>query len=772
VIESFISAEDKNFYQHGGLDIQGILRAVVTNLSAMQSGRRVVGASTITQQVAKNFLLSSDQTIERKLKEAILAIRIERAFTKEQILELYLNEIYLGGGAYGVAAAAQTYWDKSLPELTLADCAYLATLPKAPSNYDPFKFRDRAVARRNWVIDRIVENGFATRDEGEAAKAQPLGVIKRQIGPKIFASEFFAEEVRRDIIDRFGEDKLYGGGLSVRTTLDPRLQRIARTALVNGLVSYDHRHTGWRGPVKTIDIKGDWGKTLGAMPVWSDIEPWRLAVVLEASKDQATIGLRPNRDPQGALMKERETGVIPYDEVKWARPKVGAGFGGTPASVSAVLKPGDVVYVSPRLPKLAADGTPGAPDDSLKGQWSLQQVPAVGGALVAMDPHTGRVLAIVGGFSFAGSQFDRATQARRQPGSSFKPIIYTTALDNGYTPSSIIVDGPICIEQGPGMPRWCPKNYEAGSAAGPSTLRFGIEHSRNLMTVRLSRDMGMPIIIEYARRFGVYDNLMPALSMALGAGETTLLRMVTGYSMIDNGGKQIKATFIDRIQDRYGRTIWRHDGRDCSTCAAREWSGQPEPEFADDRKQVVDPMSAFQMTNIMEGVIQSGTAQKLKVLNRPIAGKTGTTNDYKDAWFIGFTPDLTVGVYVGYDQPSSLGHGETGGNLAAPVVRDFMREALADVPAVPFRAPPGIKLVRVNHKTGLPAGPGDKTAVLEAFKPGQEPAGSVPEDEGLGGGAVASDGFGGPPPDAPPGPPPGPPPGNDHALTSGTGGLY
>jgi penicillin-binding protein 1A len=772
VTEAFISAEDKNFYQHGGLDIQGILRAVVTNLSAVQSGRRVVGASTITQQVAKNFLLGNEQTMERKLKEAILAIRIERAFTKEQILELYLNEIYLGVGSYGVAAAAQTYWDKSLPELTLADCAYLATLPKAPSNYDPFRYPDRAVARRNWVIDRIVENGFATRDEGEAAKASPLGVTKRSTGPKILASEFFAEEVRRDIIDRFGEDKLYGGGLSVRTTLDPRFQRIARTALVNGLVSYDHRHTGWRGPVKTIDIKGDWGKTLGAMPVWSDIEPWRLAVVLDVAKDKATVGLRPGHDPQGVLVKERETGVIPYDELKWARPKVGVGFGGTPASVSAVLKPGDVVYVSPRLPKPADDGTPGAPDDSLKGQWSLQQVPAVGGALVAMDPHTGRVLAIVGGFSFAASQFDRATQARRQPGSSFKPIIYTTAMDNGYTPSSIIVDGPICVSQGAGMPQWCPKNYEAGSAAGPSTLRFGIEHSRNLMTVRLANEMGMPIIIEYARRFGVYDNLMPALSMALGAGETTLLRMVTGYSMIDNGGKQIKATFIDRIQDRYGRTIWRHDDRDCTACAAREWSGQAEPELAEDRKQIVDPMSAFQMTNVMEGVIQSGTAQKLKVLNRPIAGKTGTTNDYKDAWFIGFTPDLTVGVYIGYDQPSSLGHGETGGNLAAPVVRDFMREALADVPPVPFRAPPGIKLVRVNHKTGLPAGAGDKTAILEAFKPGQEPAGSVPEDEGLGGGQVASDGFGGPPPDVPPGAPPGPPPGNDHALTSGTGGLY
>ena len=315
VTEAFISAEDKNFYQHGGLDIQGILRAVVTNLSAMQSGRRVVGASTITQQVAKNFLLGNEQTMERKLKEAILAIRIERAFTKEQILELYLNEIYLGVGSYGVAAAAQTYWDKSLPELTLADCAYLATLPKAPSNYDPFRYPDRAIARRNWVIDRVVENGFATRDEGEAAKASPLGVTKRSTGPKIFASEFFAEEVRRDIIDRFGEDKLYGGGLSVRTTLDPRLQRVARTALVNGLVSYDHRHTGWRGPVKSIDIKGDWGKTLGAMPVWSDIEAWRLAVVLDVAKDKATIGLRPGRDPQGVLVKERETGVIPYDEV-------------------------------------------------------------------------------------------------------------------------------------------------------------------------------------------------------------------------------------------------------------------------------------------------------------------------------------------------------------------------------------------------------------------------------------------------------------------------
>jgi penicillin-binding protein 1A len=773
IIEAFISAEDKNFYQHGGLDMQGIIRAVVTNMSNLQSGRRSVGASTITQQVAKNFLLSSDQTIERKLKEAILAIRIERAFTKEQILELYLNEIYLGVGAYGVAAAAQSYWDKALNELTLADCAYLATLPKAPSNYDPFKFANRAVARRNWVIDQIVENGFATKEEGETAKALPLGVIKRQTGPKIFASEYFAEEVRREILDRFGEDKLYGGGLSVRTTLDPRLQRIARKALIDGFVNFDRRRGGWRGPVDKIELAGDWGATLAAKPVWSDIAPWRLAVVLEVTKDQAKIGLRPTRTAAGKLVTEREVGVIPFEEVKWARPKLAHGLGGAPGSVTAALKPGDVVYVAPREPKLNDDGTPTASAEDLKGQWALMQVPQIGGALVAMDPHTGRVLAIVGGFSFAESQFDRATQARRQPGSSFKPLIYTVALDNGYTPSSIIVDGPICLSQGAGMPQWCPKNYDAGSAAGPSTLRFGIEKSRNLMTVRLAHEIGMPIIAEYSKRFGVYDNLMPALSMALGAGETTLLRMITGYSMLANGGKQIQATFIDRIQDRYGRTVWRHDGRDCSACAAREWSGQQEPQLVDVRKQVIDPMSAFQMTSIMEGVVQSGTAQRLKVLKRPIAGKTGTTNDYKDAWFVGYTPDLAVGAYIGYDQPTPMGHGETGGTLVAPIIRDFVREALKDVPPVPFRAPAGTKLVRVNHKSGLPAGSGDKSAIMEAFKPGQEPAGAVAEVIGEDGEPVGDDYGAAPPPPPPPfGPGPGPAPGSDRALTSGTGGLY
>jgi len=779
VTEAFISAEDKNFYQHGGLDIQGIIRAVVTNMSALQSGRRMVGASTITQQVAKNFLLTNDQNVERKLKEAILAIRIERAFTKEQILELYLNEIYLGAGAYGVAAAAQTYWNKALNELTWAEAAYLATLPKAPSNYDAFKHTERAIARRNWVIDRIVENGFATQEEGEEAKAQPLGVQKRTYGPKIHASEYFAEEVRRKIIDDFGEDKLYGGGLSVRTTLDPKMQAIARKALVAGLTRYDRTHAGWRGVEKSIDISGDWGKTLAGVPVWSDIEPWKLAVVLEVDNSQAKVGIRPGRDKKGKLVAERVTGVIPAAEVKWTRK--------TPTQA---LKPGDVVYVAPLEPKKTKDGGT-EPEETVAGQWSLQQVPKVSGAIIAMDPHTGRVLAIAGGFSFAQSQFDRATQALRQPGSSFKPIIYLTALDNGYTPSSIIVDGRICVSQGRGMPPWCPKNY-SGGGAGPSTLRYGIEKSRNLMTVRLSRDMGMPVIAEYARRFGVYDNLMPALSMSLGAGETTLLRMANAYAIIANGGKKVDATFIDRIQDRYGRTVWRHDKRDCSDCDAREWTGQQEPELTDVREQVVDPISAFQMVGIMEGVVKYGTARRMASLNRPLAGKTGTTNDYKDAWFIGYTPDLVVGAYVGYDQPKPMGRSATGGGLAAPIVKDFLEEALVDVPPVPFRAPPGAMLVRVNHKTGLPARRGEGNVIMEAFKPSQVPEGVAAvqvEGEEPAPGEDYPDypdaAEAAPPPNFPPPQPQGQyrappqprsafpgPPSNDRALTSGTGGLY
>ncbi len=721
VIDAYLSAEDKNFYQHGGLDMQGIVRAVVANLSG---GGGKQGASTITQQVAKNFLLTSDRNIERKLKEAILAIRIERAFTKDQILELYLNEIYLGGGAYGVAAAAQRYWDKALNELTLEEAAYLAVLPKAPSRYHPIKHQERALQRRNWVLDRMVENGYASPEEGEAAKAKPLTVLAKRFGPRIHASEYFAEEVRREILDRFGEDKLYGGGFSVRTSLDPRMQAIAREALVNGLTKYDRSHAGWRGSEKKIEITGDWGKTLAGIPVWKDIEPWKLAVVLETSNNQAKIGLRPGRDKQGQLVAERETGVIPSSQVRWTR-----------KSVKSALKPGDVIYVAPLKPKTKKDGETEAPE-TVAGQWSLQQVPKVSGALVAMDPHSGRVVAIAGGFSFHQSQFDRATQALRQPGSSFKPLIYLTALDNGYAPNSVILDGRICVSQGRGMPPWCPKNY-SGGGAGPSTLRRGIEKSRNLMTVRLSRDIGMPVIAEYSKRFGVYDNLMPALSMSLGAGETTLLRMVTAYSMIANGGRKVEPTFIDRIQNRYGRTIWKHDKRDCDGCAAREWTGQAEPELVEVNEQIVDPIAAYQMVGIMEGVVKSGTARRLVSLNRPIGGKTGTTNNYKDAWFIGYTPDLVVGSYVGYDQPKPMGRSATGGGLAAPIVKQFFAEALEGVPPKPFRAPEGAVMVPVNHKTGLPARKGQGGTVMEAFKPEQvsAAAAAAARGEAPGGGA-------------------------------------
>lgn len=713
LVQAFLSAEDKNFYQHGGIDFQGIMRAVVTNLNNLRSGRRLVGASTITQQVAKNFLLSSDVTFERKIKEAILAIRIERAFTKEQILELYLNEIFLGLKSYGVAAAALNYWGKSLNELTLSDVAYLAALPKAPNNYHPFRHTDRALSRRNWVIDRMVENGFVTEKEAEASKAQGLNVDPRPLGAHIFAAEFFAEQVRRQLLDTYGKDKLYGGGLSVRATLDPELQKYARKALVDGLVAYDRRH-GWRGPVKKISISGDWGVPLGKIDVPSDIEPWRLSVVLEVNKDQATVGLRPRRLPSGKLVKKREGGIIPFEHIKWVRPINENGrMGARAKSADAVLSPGDVVYVAPDTDK---EGV------VIPGQYQLMQVPKVEGAIVAMDPHTGRVLAIVGGFSFAESEFDRAVQARRQPGSSFKPIVYATALDNGYTPASVVLDAPFCQEAAAGRPRWCPENYSK-KFYGPSTLRLGIELSRNLMTVRLAQDMGMPLIAEYARRFGVYDNLLPVLSMALGAGETTLLRMTTAYSIFANGGKKINATMIDRIQDRYGRTIWRHDTRDCPECRTKAWDGQEEPVLNDERKQIIDPHSAYQITSMMEGVVQRGTARRVKAVGKPLAGKTGTTNDYKDAWFVGFAPDLAVGVFVGFDTPTPMGRDATGGGVAAPIFRDFMKLALADQPAVPFRIPPGMQLVRINRKTGFRTSASDPNAILEAFKPGTQPPG-------------------------------------------------
>jgi penicillin-binding protein 1A len=737
VINAFLAAEDKNFYEHGGLDFIGIARAAVNYLQNYGSNRHPQGASTITQQVAKNFLLSNEVSFTRKIKEALLALKIERTYSKDKILELYLNEIYFGLGAYGIAAASLVYFDKGVNELTIPEAAYLAALPKAPNNYHPFRQHERAVERRNWVIDQMAQDSFISTAAAEKAKHAALGVTQKPTGAQMFSAEYFAEEVRRELYDRYGEKKLYEGGLSVRTTLDTKLQVLARKTLVDGLVRYDEAH-GWRGPMSKIDVSADWGPKLADVKGLADVAPWRLAVVLEASDKSARIGLQPRREPGGFVSKQRDVGIIPLDGVKWAKIK-----GRTPSKVSQVLNPGDVIYVEPT-------------NDT--GQFQLRQVPEVSGAMVVEDPWTGRVLAMVGGFSYDQSQFNRATQALRQPGSSFKPIVYAAALDNGYTPSSLILDAPIEIDQGPGLGTWKPENYE-NNFYGPSTLRFGVEHSRNVMTVRLAQDIGMPLIADYAKRFGVYDSLPPYLSFALGAGETTLLRMATAYAMIDNGGRRIKPTLIDRIQDRYGHTVYRHDQRECIGCDAKQWANQPEPSLIDRREQVLDPMTAYQITSIMEGVVQRGTGTALRVLNRPLAGKTGTTNEEKDAWFIGFTPDIVCGVYMGYDKPKPLGRGMTGGRLAAPVVRDFLKEALAGKPPVPFRVPPGIKLIRVDLKTGTRAGPNSDRVILEAFKPGTAPPGDY-SVVGYGDDRRGGQFFGNVPPDA------------GQAVRSGTGGLY
>jgi penicillin-binding protein 1A len=724
VVNAFLAAEDKNFYTHPGIDPEGILRAGGQYLGLLRGSSRQSGASTITQQVAKNFLLSSDRTVERKVKEMLVAMRIESTYTKDKILELYLNQIYLGAGNYGVAAASLNYFGKSLHELDLHEIAYIAALPKGPENYHPVRNRDRAIERRNYVIERMQADGHIKRDVADAAKKQPLGVTFRSFSPNSFAAGYFAEEVRRELAERYGFRKLYEGGLSVRTTLDPAMQVMARRSLVDGLVRFDEAR-GWRGATQKLAIGArEWGAALADIKALGDVQPWRLAVVLDANAQSARVGLQPQRLPSGELSTERETGFITADGIKWTRRP----------NVAAAVQAGDIVYVEPQ------EGKP--------GQFRLRQVPEIAGALVAMDPFTGRILAMAGGFSFDQSEFNRATQAQRQPGSSFKPFVYAAALDNGYTPSSIIVDSPIEVDQGNGEV-WRPENYD-GNSGGPRTLRNGIERSRNLMTVRLAQDVGMPLVAEYAKRFGVYDEMLPVLAMSLGAGETTVLRMTAGFSMFANGGKRIKPTLIDRIQDRWGATIFRHDDRVCDKCAIEKWNDQPEPRLIDNREQVIDPLTAYQMTSIMQGVIQRGTATVIKELGRQyLAGKTGTTNDAKDVWFVGYSANLAVGVYLGYDKPRSLGDSATAGQYAAPIFRDFMRLALRGKPDTPFKVPAGIKLIRVSADTGLRAGPGDKGGLLEAFKPG-----TAPPDTLLIPGAGTANAAG------------------DRSVSSGTGGLY
>jgi penicillin-binding protein 1A len=705
VIDAFLAAEDKTFYEHPGIDLPGIANALRINLMNEFGGgdRRPVGASTITQQVAKNFLLTNEVSYERKIKEAILAYRIEQAYSKDRILELYLNQIYLGQGSYGVAAAALDYFNKRLDELTISEAAYIAGLPKAPENYNMFRKPAEAKGRRDWVVGRMLEDGRISRDEATAAKEEALVSNKRGEAQAVRA-DYFAEEVRRELIKNpeIGENGLYKGGLYVRSTLNPRFQEIADRVLRAGLVRYDLRH-GYRGPVAKIELGEDWAAKLAAVPPPTDLYQWHLAAVLSADDKEARIGFA-----------DKTEGTMPLAELKWARRAEGGKvIGGAIAKASDAVQPGDVVIVD-RAEK-DADGK-----EYAAGTYALRQIPEVSGALVAMDPHTGRVHALVGGWSYTQSEFNRATQALRQPGSSFKPIVYLAALDSGFTPSTVILDAPVTLPQGPGLPLWSPENY-GGDFLGPTTMRVGIEKSRNLMTVRVAQAIGMERVAEYATKLGVVDHMDAVLSMSLGAGETTPLRMATAYSMIVNGGKRITATFIDRIQDRRGQTLFRHDNRACGDCQKLQWADQATPVIPDTREQVIDSGTAYQMVSILEGVVQRGTATIVKAVGKPLAGKTGTTNDSKDTWFVGFSPDLTVGVYIGFDNPRNLGDKETGGGLAAPIFRDFMMEALADQPATPFRVPAGIRMMRVNLKSGQRAS-GDGT-ILEAFKPGTEPTG-------------------------------------------------
>jgi len=714
VIRAFISAEDKNFYVHPGIDPMGILRALVINLKNLGSDRRPVGASTITQQVAKNFLLNADVTVERKIKEAILAFRIERALTKDRILELYLNEIYLGFGSYGVATAAYNYFDKSLDQLTIGEAAYLAALPKAPNNYNPIRYPEIAKSRRDYVLGRLLEDEVITQEQYDAAIAEPLTIRERDEQRYVGNSEYFSEEVRRELISRYGDDQLYKGGLSVRTTLDPKLQAIASKVLRDGLIIYDRRH-GWRGAIAKREISDDaWMPALQSVKTPAGISPWHMGIVRKVESDRVQIGV-----------SDGSTGTIPMSEITWARKWLeGEKRGPAVKSPSEVLSVGDVIAVERVTKDSAGHNYP-------KDTFALRQIPAIEGSLVAMDPHTGRVLAMVGGYSYERSQYNRVTQAERQPGSSFKPFVYLSALEQGYTPSTIILDAPFVIDQGPGLPKWRPGNY-SNTFYGPSTMRLGLEKSRNLMTVRLAQTVGMDKVADVAHRFGVVDKLPQQLSMSLGAAETTLLKLTTGYAMFVNGGKQITPTLIDRVQDRHGATIFRHDMRQCPACRVEAWNNQTPPTLPDDRKSVTDPASAYQMVSMLEGVVQRGTGITIKQLNKPIAGKTGTTNDEQDTWFIGFSADLAVGVFVGFDQPHSLGPQEQGASVAAPVFREFMRGALQDKPAIPFRVPPGIRLVRVNAETGLPARPGERNVILEAFKPDTVPTDRTATIEGYG----------------------------------------
>lgn len=707
--QAFVSAEDKNFYSHPGYDLRGILSAAFE--AAVSGGSSVRGASTITQQVMKNFLLSSDRSVERKVKELILAARLERSLSKDQILELYLNEIFLGQNSFGVAAAAQTYFNKSLSELAPHEAAMLAAMPQAPGRYHPVTAKERVTERRNYVLREMWQNGFIDEATYEAEAKLPLRSVQNGDYPSFRRAlpprDYFTDEIRRQLSLEFGQEEFFGGGLTIRATVDPDLQSEAASALQTALEDYDRNRGVWRGTGEVIEAglltdEASWRGALWDLRLPRDIPGWHPAVVLEVGASDARIGIE-------GIEEDADGHWIPASDVQWARPldRETRTLGPRAQVAGDLVRVGDVVLVRAMM------------DGADFNRWSLRQVPEVQGGFMAMDVNTGRVLAMQGGFSYESSVFNRATQAQRQPGSSFKPFVYAAALDNNYTPATIVVDEPIRINTPQGL--WEPQN-SSGRHYGPTPLRTGIEQSRNLMTIRIADDIGMDRVAKYAEDFGVYDTLAPFLANALGAQETTLFKMVAAYAMFANGGERVEPTLVDRVQDRRGRTVYRHDQRVCETCAMQAMPAGQAPVIDTNRERVMDAVTAYQLTSMLEGAVERGSGSGVD-LPVPIAGKTGTTNDAKDVWFIGYSSNIVAGCYLGYDQPRSLGERAYGGTLCVPVFNAFMREAVAEYGGTEFTVPPGGYWVKIDRITGqrLPDDASGPNVIAEYFRDGTDP---------------------------------------------------
>jgi penicillin-binding protein 1A len=723
VVEAFVAAEDKNFFTHNGLDYVGIARGAKNTVgNKLKGSGGMQGGSTITQQVAKNMLLTRDQNLKRKAKEAIVAQRMEKEFTKGEILELYLNEIYLGGQSYGVGSASLNYFNKSLPELDLSEAAILASLAKAPGTVNPYRNPEKLLRRRNYVLGRMVEDGYVSQAEADDAISQPLTTTKRLRGPEYAAATYFVQELRRDLIGTYGEETLEQGGLSIRTTIDTNMQLAAQDALQSGLEAYDRRH-GYRGPEAVIELGDGALEALNAVKLTGGYGTWEAGLVTAVSAKSATLLLTDGAEIELAA-----------EDIEWAQTYKNGddqkglrkGYVVLAELTRQVLNAEETAAPVPEEVELDDEGNPMArpvaePMLVPVGKATLRQVPEVDGGLIAIDPHTGRILAMAGGYSFFKNAFNRVTQSERQPGSSFKPFVYAAALEKGYTPATKMLDAPFVSFDVEKDDYWAPKNYSEGRSYGMVTLRVALEKSLNQVTARVAKDISMEAVSELSERMGVYEKLPPYDAMSLGAGEASLLSMAKGYAAFVNGGKEVTPTLLDRVQDRHGRTLFKHDARACVGCESVEWDGSGPPELEDMREQVLDPITAYQVTNMMAGVVERGTGRRALRVGKPLAGKTGTTDDYRDAIFMGYSPDLVVGVRVGFDDNRSLGEGEAGGSVAAPIFTEFMQSALKDQPPLPFRIPPGVRLVRVDAKTGELPSAATAVVIDEAFRPGTEP---------------------------------------------------